>query len=162
MLKLPKRGGGNGASQGLLFLLSPIFLCHKIKDFARPPKIRLHCRQGASWCEPCIRTLEGLTRALRRTYVRCAKQAGAQGLLILNLIGYYCGDDWHFRLGWYRLCDRKKSLGTAPGFGFWWTSEKIHIRSNFSVYRLQLAWISAVSLSRKTPLSARGDGRNSG
>ena len=49
MLKLPKRGG-NDASQGLLFLLCPIFLCHKIKDFARPPKIGLHCRLGASWC----------------------------------------------------------------------------------------------------------------
>ena len=84
MLKLPKRGG-NGASQGkgrgerreiffspppppspffaltptlrvtIIFLLSPIFLCHKIKDGGfivairawttlRPPKISLHCR----------------------------------------------------------------------------------------------------------------------
>ena len=35
MLKLPidVKKGGNGASQRLLFLLSPIFLCHKIKDF---------------------------------------------------------------------------------------------------------------------------------
>ena len=65
MLKLPKRGG-NGASQmesrkwpshlpsGLILLLSPIFLCHRIKDGGfivairltsfRPPKIRQHCR----------------------------------------------------------------------------------------------------------------------
>ena len=52
MLKLPidVKKGGNGASQRLLFLLSPIFLCHKIKDFARPPKIGRHCRLGASWC----------------------------------------------------------------------------------------------------------------
>ena len=49
-LQIVVKKGGNGASQRLLFLLSPIFLCHKIKDFARPPKIGRHCRLGASWC----------------------------------------------------------------------------------------------------------------
>ena len=47
---------------GLILLLSPIFLCHRIKDGGfilairltsfRPPKIRLHCRlkkQGRQW-----------------------------------------------------------------------------------------------------------------
>ena len=48
------RGVPSGLPSGLILLLSPIFLCHRIKDGGfivairlssfRPPKIRLHCR----------------------------------------------------------------------------------------------------------------------
>ena len=51
-------------AKGLILLLSPIFLCHRIKDGGfivairltsfRPPKIRLHCRLTCIWIYICI------------------------------------------------------------------------------------------------------------
>ena len=64
--------GRSHLPSGLILLLSPIFLCHRIKDGGfivairltsfRPPKIRLHCRLRKFWIKPLKETNLGVAQ----------------------------------------------------------------------------------------------------